>query len=320
MGGLPKYAPMLAVLGELPAKDEGWAFEMKWDGVRAIAYLERGQRLLSRNDKDITVAYPELGGLAEAVGGPVVLDGEIVAFDKDGRPSFKALQPRIHQRRPTRIQALANSTPVTYMLFDVLHLGEEPLISRPYTERREILEGLGLSGPRWETPPPHPGSGTEAFAESKRLGLEGIVAKQTDSPYRPGRRHRSWTKVKNFKTQEVVIVGWKSGEGRRAGTIGALMLGIHDDTGRLVYVGNVGTGFTEEMLADLAQRLRPLEQAESPIQGEIPREDSSGVHWVAPQLVGEVSFAEWTGEGRLRHPSWRGLRADKDPGEVVREE
>jgi bifunctional non-homologous end joining protein LigD len=319
MGGLPKYAPMLAVLGELPAEGEGWGFEMKWDGVRAIAYLDRDLHLLSRNDKDITVAYPELGGLAEAVDRPMVLDGEIVAFDEHDRPSFAALQPRMHQRRPERIQALAASTPVTYMIFDVLHLDDDPLISRPYTRRREILEDLWLAGPRWQTPPAHPGPGAEAFAVSVRLGLEGIICKRKDSPYRPGRRHRSWTKVKSLKSQEGVIVGWKGGEGRRAGTIGSLLLGMYDDTGRLVYIGNVGTGFTDATLADLAWRLAPLEQDEPPVH-DVPREHAAGAHWVAPRLVGEVTFTEWTGDRRLRHPAWRGLRPDKEPRDVVREQ
>jgi bifunctional non-homologous end joining protein LigD len=309
---------MLAVLGELPARDEGWAYEMKWDGVRAIAYLERELRLRSRNDKEVTVAYPELEGLAEAVDRPVVLDGEIVAFDDNDRPSFKALQPRMHQRRPAKIAALAQSTPVTYMIFDVLHLGEDPLISLPYTRRRRILEELRLSGPRWQTPPAHPGPGAEAFAVAARLGLEGVVCKRTDAPYRQGRRDSSWTKVKNLRTQEVVIAGWKSGEGRRAGTIGSLLLGMHDDSGRLVYVGNVGTGFTEAMLTDLLQRLAPLEREEPPVH-DVPRDHAVGAHWTAPRLVGEVTFTEWTGDGRLRHPSWRGLRPDKEPRDVVRE-
>jgi bifunctional non-homologous end joining protein LigD len=225
----------------------------------------------------------------------------------------------MHQRRPAKIQALAESTPVTYMIFDVLHLDEDPLISRPYLSRREILEGLGLEGARWQTPPAHPGPGTQAFDVAGRLGLEGIVCKRTDAAYRPGRRDRAWTKVKNLRTQEGVIIGWKGGAGRRAGTIGSLLLGMYDDSGRLVYIGHVGTGFTDTSLADLMERLAPLEQDEPPVR-DVPREHAAGVHWVAPRLVGEVAYTEWTTDGRLRHPAWRGLRPDKRPRDVVREQ
>ncbi|GAA2581167.1 non-homologous end-joining DNA ligase [Actinomadura fulvescens] len=308
---------MLAVLGELP-ETAGWAAEMKWDGVRAVAYLRDGRmRLVSRNDKDITVAWPELAPLAGEAGRPLVLDGEIVGFDAAGRPSFEALGPRMHLRQEARIRALAAAAPVTYMIFDVLHHGTEPQIARPYAERREVLTGLGLSGPRWDTPPAFDDV-AHAYAESARLGMEGVVAKRLDSPYRAGRRHRDWTKVKNVRTQEVVVVGWTPGEGRRADRIGALMLAVNDERDRLAYAGQVGTGFTEAALDDLADRLAPLEQREPPVGG-VPRGHARGVRWVRPELVGEVVFAEWTGDGRLRHPAWRGLRDDKSPREVRRE-
>ncbi|GAA3471992.1 non-homologous end-joining DNA ligase [Nonomuraea roseola] len=313
---LPSYEPMFAKAGPLPAKGQ-WAYEMKWDGVRALAYVEdRGVRLVSRNGKDVTVAYTELRMLGGAVGGhDLVLDGEIVAFDAAGRPSFGALQPRMHQRNPVRIAELVRSVPVTFMLFDLLHINSASAVGLPYTDRRRLLEETVTPGARWQVPVWFHGSGEEAVAASKQLGLEGVVAKRLDSPYRQGRRSADWTKVKNFRMQEVIICGWKPGEGRRSGMIGSLLLGVHDAGGRLVFAGHVGTGFTERMLADLGSRLRPLERPDPPVLG-VPREHARDAHWVEPVLVGEVRYAEWTPERSLRHPSWRGLREDKGPGEV----
>ncbi|MDF5754179.1 non-homologous end-joining DNA ligase [Spongiactinospora sp. TRM90649] len=323
MSGLPLYAPMMAVLGALPPAGDRWAFEMKWDGVRALAYVEGGAvRLVSRSAKDITVAYPELHMLGGAVGGrDLVLDGEIVAFDEDDRPSFEALQPRMHQRRPARIAELVNAVPVTYLLFDVLHVGTEAVVGRPYTERRELLEEIVTPGARWQVPVwfSGRGSGEQAVDLSRQWRLEGVVAKRLDSPYRVGRRSAEWTKVKNLRTQEVVIGGWKPGAGRRAGTIGSLLLGVRDATGHLLFAGHVGTGFTEAALRDLAARLAPLTREDSPFDGPVPREHAREARWVEPMLVGEVRFGEWTGDGMMRHPSWRGLRSDKDPADVRRE-
>ncbi|MBP2706996.1 non-homologous end-joining DNA ligase [Microbispora sp. RL4-1S] len=322
MAGLPDYAPMMARLGSLPERDQDYAYEMKWDGVRALAYVEAGRvRLVSRNANDITVAYPETLGLSGAVSGnDVVLDGEIVAFDDRGRPSFEALQPRMHQRRPAEIARLAAAVPVTYLLFDVLHVNAAPAVTMPYTARRGLLEEIVHRGSHWDIPPYFRGGGAGVLAESRRLGLEGVVAKRLTSPYRPGRRSPDWVKVKNFRTQEVVVCGWKTGEGRRAATIGSLLLGVHDAAGRLRYAGSVGTGFTEAALRGLAERLAPLASETSPFHEELAAEERRGAHWVRPVLVGEVQYAEWTGENRLRHPSWRGIRDDKDPDDIVREE
>ncbi|MFI0356807.1 non-homologous end-joining DNA ligase [Actinomadura sp. 9N407] len=315
MGLLPTYRPMLAVAGELPAGP--WAAEMKWDGIRAVAYLNEGRlRLLSRNDRDITPAWPELAGLAGALDRPTVLDGEIVGF-RAGRPSFEALQHRMHVRSPARIEAFAAANPVTYIVFDVLHTGRKPQIDRPYGERRDLLLDLGLSAPRWDTPPSYEDL-AYAFTESGRLGMEGIVAKRLDSRYRPGRRDRCWTKVKNIRTQEVVVIGWTSGAGRRAGGIGALLLAVHAPSGPLTFAGHVGTGFTDTMLRDLSEKLTPLERDVPP--APVPAPDARNAHWVEPKLVGEVAYAEWTGDGRLRHPTWRGIRPDKSPGDVHPEE
>jgi bifunctional non-homologous end joining protein LigD len=313
--------PMLATPGELPTGrlEDTWAFEMKWDGVRAVTYVDRGSvRVMTRNDRNVAATYPELRRLADALGSRrVVLDGEIVALDARGRPSFGELQARMHVQRPDR--SLLARVPVSYLVFDVLHLDGASLLNAAYDDRRAALDELALDGPHWATPPAFQGDGQAALAASEAQGLEGVLAKRRDSVYQPGRRSRSWIKVKHVRTQEVVIVGWQPGAGRRAGGVGSLLLGVHDDQGRLVYAGHVGTGFTNLMLEDLAARLRPLERKTSPLADEVPRGQARDARWVTPRLVGEVAFTEWTKDGRLRHPSWRGLRPDKSADEVVPE-
>jgi bifunctional non-homologous end joining protein LigD len=319
MAPLPTYAPMLAQLGSLTSvRGDAWAVEMKWDGVRALVYLEGGAvRLMSRNGKDITVAYPELQLMAGASGGrATVLDGEIVAFDEAGRPSFGALQPRMHQRNPAKVAELTRAVPVTFMAFDLLHLDSTSTVALPYTDRRELLERTVRPGFRWQVPVWFHDHAEGALDSSRQLGLEGVVCKRLSSPYRPGRRSAEWTKIKNVTTVEVVIGGWKPGAGRRAGTIGSLLLGSYDGDGRLLFIGHVGTGFTQAMLHDLSERLAPLERPDPPFAVPVPREHARDAHWVEPLLVGEVQYAEVTGDGRLRHPSWRGLRPDRDPAEV----
>ncbi|MEV6137851.1 non-homologous end-joining DNA ligase [Nocardia sp. NPDC051990] len=313
MTRLPHYAAMLAVAGHLPSDDQRWAYEVKFDGIRAIGYVDRDLRLISRNGNNITPAWPELAELAPATP-PFVIDGEIVTFTTDGRSSFEALQPRMHQRNPAAIRSLAKSVKATYVIFDLLHIGTRSLIDLPYEQRRQLLEQLGISAAHWRVPPRLHGPGSEVLAESRRLGLEGIVCKRLDSPYLPGRRSPLWIKVKNVNDQEVIIIGWRPGIGRRAGRIGSLLMGIYDNVGKLTYIGNVGTGFTQAMLDELKARLEPLQRKTPTADADI-----ADAIWVEPQLVGEVSFAEWTGDGRLRHPSWRGLRLDKESREVKRE-
>jgi bifunctional non-homologous end joining protein LigD len=313
--------PMLATLGaELPPEDGRWGYEMKWDGVRAIVYVG-GRRLkaMSRNDIDMIVSYPELADLTLPAGTKsAVLDGEIVALDSAGRPSFEQLQGRMHVNDAKRASRLAEANPTTYMVFDVLRLDGRSLLSSPYTQRREVLEGLGLDGSHWRTPPYWAENGASILQAARDQNLEGVLAKQLDSHYYPGRRFPGWLKVKNLRTQEVVVGGWQAGEGRRAGTIGALLLGIPVDAG-LEYAGKVGTGFTERSLRELGQMLEPLQRSESPFVTPLPRKDQVGAVWVRPEVVGEVRFSEWTRDGRLRHPAWRGLREDKAVSEVVRE-
>ncbi|MBV9487622.1 MAG: non-homologous end-joining DNA ligase [Frankiaceae bacterium] len=315
-------SPMLATATEtLPRDDKKWAYEFKWDGVRAIVYIDGGRpRAMSRNHRDITPSYPELRDLAASVGSrQLILDGELVAMDADGRPSFGALQPRMHVTERNAVRRLAAATPVTYLVFDVLYVDGHSLVQLPYHERRHVLESLALNGPTWHTPPSFTGGGAAVLAASKEQGLEGLLLKRLESTYLPGSRSKDWLKLKNVRMQEVVIAGWKPGEGNRSGMIGSLLLGVPDESGALQFAGHVGTGFTDAMLRDLAADLAPLETDAPPFDQPIPKPHSKNARWVRPELVGEVRFSEWTRDGRLRHPSWRGLRPDKSANEVRRE-
>lgn len=311
--------PMLAVAGELPAaRQHEWAAEMKWDGVRAVSYVDGSTvRVFSRNDRDVSVSYPELQMLAHAVAQRVVLDGEIVTMDAEGRPNFGLLQSRMHVVDPARVRVLRERVPVCYLLFDVLSIDGHRLLSQPYSKRRELLERLDINGEHLALPPSFVGEPADALRASLESGLEGIVCKRTDSVYAPGRRSPAWVKVKHQRMQEVVIIGWEPGEGRRAGAVGALLLGVNVD-GALRYAGQVGTGFTDRALAELGRLLEPLETQTPPVR-DVPRQYARTAYWVRPELVGEVVFGEWTNDFRLRHPSWRGLRSDKIASDVVRE-
>jgi bifunctional non-homologous end joining protein LigD len=294
---------------------------MKWDGVRAVVYVDGGTvRVVTRNDREVGRSYPELRGLGEAMGYTrVVLDGEIVALDpRTGRISFAALQERMHVQDAARARRLAERLPVTYLAFDLLYLHGRSTGTLPYAERRVLLEGLGIRGSHWDTPPSFSGRGSDVVTASREQGLEGVLAKRLTSPYEPGRRSKDWVKVKNVLMQEVVVAGWTPGQGSRAGEIGSLLLGVQGVDG-LEFVGQVGTGFTRETLQDMARRLKPLHRKTSPFVDAVPARLSKDVRWITPRLVGEVQFTEWTRDGRLRHPSWRGLREDKSPDDVVRE-
>jgi bifunctional non-homologous end joining protein LigD len=310
-----RVRPMLAVAGALPpaAEDDAWAYEMKWDGVRALGHVARGRLALhSRNDLDITAGYPELAGLGAALGVDAVLDGEIVTFDEHGRTNFGRLQERMHVRDAAALRRLATRIPVVYLVFDVLELDGRPVLDVPYRDRRDLLTRLEIAGPAWQAPPAFEAAGADVLTASREQGMEGIVAKRRDSRYRPGRRSPDWRKIKHVRTQEVVVVGWRPGSGRRAGRIGALLLAVHG-AGGLVYAGRVGTGFTERTLDDLAARLAPLARPTSPLAEALPRTETRDAHWVTPALTGEVAFTEWTADGRIRHPTWRGLREAHDP-------
>jgi len=315
-----KIVPMMARLGPLPRDDERWAFEIKWDGVRAIAHSEPGRlHFHSRNLHDITPRYPELARLNRALSHHrAILDGEVVALDAEGRPNFGALQRRMHLTAESAVRRLSREAPVTYMIFDLLWLDGHSLMDLPYRERRARLAELELTGDRWRTPDYVEGQGAAVLAATEQQGLEGVVGKRLDSPYEPGRRSPSWVKVKNVDRQEVVIGGWLPGEGRRRDRIGALAVGVRED-GHLRYAGRVGTGFTEAELDRLATLLRPLERDTPPFDAPGQTAPPRDAVWVEPEVVAEVEFREWTQGGQMRAPSYKGLRDDKAPEEVVRE-
>jgi bifunctional non-homologous end joining protein LigD len=316
----PDLRPMLATSGSLPSSDSGWAYEMKWDGLRALALISGDRvRLTSRTSRDITHVYPELAGLAAAAGSQyAVLDGEIVALGADGWPDFEALQQRMNIGAAAPARKLAAEVPVTYLAFDLLWLNG-PLLDLPYSRRRALLEGLGLNGANWQVPPSFTEeSGADLQVVSREHRLEGIMAKRLQSRYEPGRRSTSWRKIKNVRSQEVVIGGWKPGEGGRAGWIGSLLVGVYDG-GELIYSGHVGTGFSQQTLRLLREKLAPLRRSTSPFGATVPPEDARYAQWAEPVLVAEVEFADWTKSGRLRAPSYKGLRDDKSAAEVIRE-
>jgi len=302
---------MLAVpAAEIPEPETAWAAEFKWDGVRAVAYMSAGRlRLLSRSDRDMTRAYPELAELARQAGPrDMVLDGEIAAFT-GGRPSFAALQRRMHVGAPT--PRLVAAVPVTYLVFDIMYSGGQPLISEPYAQRRAILEAQPLAGPHVHIPPSFPGGGHAVLAVSVRDGLEGVVVKRLDSLYQPGRRSPAWLKIKNRRLLDVVVGGISPGRGHRAGRIGSLLVGIPSGAG-LVYAGRVGTGFTQPVLRALEEVLAPLRRDSPPFSGPIPPVQARNVTWVEPRLVIQVSYAEQTPDGILRAAAFQGLKATRN--------
>jgi bifunctional non-homologous end joining protein LigD len=312
--------PMLCQPGDPPATGRGWACEFKWDGVRAVVYVDGGRvRIRSRNDLDVSAAYPELQPLGRALGSrPAVLDGEIVAFDESSRPSFGLLQQRMHVRDPAAARRLSRRIPLSYLAFDVLHLDGRSTLELPYRERRRLLESLELSEAHWATPANHRTRPAAVMEAALGAGLEGVVCKRLDSVYRPGRRSEDWIKVRAEHIQEVVIGGYTPGKGGRSLALGALIVGI-PEAGGLRYAGKVGTGFSDAHLKELATRLAKLRRKTSPFSTPPPPADVVGATWVRPVLVGEVKFNDWTASGRLRQASWRGLRPDKSPGDVVSE-
>jgi bifunctional non-homologous end joining protein LigD len=300
--------PMKAKLGRLSRDDDEWAYEVKWDGVRAVARIDRGHiDLTGRNGTDFSRRYPELRSLGGALGSTrAILDGEIVAFDDSGRPSFERLQTRMHLGTEAAAKRRSREVPVTYVVFDLLWLDGRSTTALSYRDRRHLLAELGIDGPHWRTPAHHEGDGAALLAATAEQGLEGVVAKRLDCPYEPGRRSGNWLKVKHVLRQEVVIGGWVPGEGNREGRLGALAVGVHDEDGTLRYVGKVGTGFDEQSLRMVGERLAERRRQASPFEG---RQPPRGTVFVEPDLVAEVEFREWTRTGTLRAPSFKGLRA-----------
>ncbi len=315
---------MKATSGELPA-GEGWAYEVKWDGMRALCFVDGSSlRVQSVNERDVTASWPELAGLPDAL--PVttaLLDGELVATDADGRPDFGRLQQRMHIANPAEAARRAVDVPVTYVVFDLLHLDGHDLTGVPLVDRRRLLDQVLDPAPSWRTSPLHD-DGVALLAAAHERGLEGVVAKRLDSTYEPGKRTRQWLKVKVRRRQEMVVGGWVPGEGNRGGHIGALLVGYHDragDGGPLRFAGRVGTGFSQAELTRLAALAASLVADECPFDPPLPRAEMlRGPTWLRPELVAELEFAEWTGDGRLRHPSYLGLRTDKAAADVTRDE
>ncbi|TKV56851.1 ATP-dependent DNA ligase [Nakamurella flava] len=297
--------------------EDGWRFEGKWDGIRALAWVgPDGLRLISRVGNDFTAAYPELAELSELMDGhTAVLDGEIVALD-GGRSSFARLQQRMNLQGSAAIAKAVRDVPVEFWLFDVLWLDGISLLTKKLDDRRRILDLLPLNGEICSVPDRLDDDVDTALAHSVELGWEGIVAKRGDSQYLPGKRSRTWLKIKNFTTVEVVVVGWKPGSGRRAGGIGSLLVAVGDGNGGLRYAGKVGTGFTDQVLQRLLADLEPQRRRTAPVSGTVPRPDARDAVWVEPTLVGEVQYVEWTPDGKLRAPSWRGVRIDKTVDDV----
>lgn len=328
------HSPMLARSGSLQelSPDADWSYEMKWDGIRMVAYLDAGPggavRFLTRNGNDVTASFPELGADLRAACGTrgAVLDGEIVALDRLGRPDFSRLQTRLGLTDEREVRRARRGTPVHYFVFDLLEHDGASLVDLPYSARRTALERLVSGTGAVHVPPAFNGAAADALATSARLGLEGLIAKANDSTYRSGRRTDRWVKIKHVQAQEVVIGGWRPGKGHRRRTLGSLLVGIPAaplagaaGAPPLHYAGRIGTGFRDRDLAILRRRLDELPRTDSPFD-DVPAADAADAVWVQPLLVGEAEFAEWTPSGRLRHPTWRGLRADKAPGDVVRED
>ena len=327
-----RLEPMLAKNGLIPESDSGeWAYEIKWDGIRALAYADRGRWcMLSRRLEDVTGRYPELAPIAEQLADrSAILDGEVVALDDQGRPRFQLIQSRMGLTSPGMIQARVRQQPVDYVIFDLLHLDGHCVRDLPYVRRRRLLEELGLEGPRWRTPRHRHGGGASLLEAARLQGLEGIVAKRCDSPYRVGRRTGEWVKERVWRNQEFVIGGYIPGEGRRANRVGSLLVGYYDaraselekgGSQTLHFAGGVGSGLTEELIDRLTSELRSRKRPDSPFDVGMPTGPKARLAvWCEPELICEVNWTEWTDEGTLRQPAFKGMREDKDPREVVRE-
>jgi bifunctional non-homologous end joining protein LigD len=310
---------MKAALGDLP-EEPGWTYEIKWDGMRAIACLDTNgasTRLWSGNQIDITHRFPELTELADSMGGArCVLDGELIALSANGLPSFERMQTRMHIDRAADAQRRAVDVPVTFVVFDLLVLDDHDLTTLPLSARRGALDAVFQTGPHWRLSEQHD-DGAALNAAVHEMELEGLMAKRLDSTYLPGKRTTAWRKVKRRVAQRFVVGGWAEGSGGRQGRIGGLLIGAYRDGG-LVYAGRVGSGLRDGEIRSLLQSFASSARADSPfVTGSVPRLEARGAHWVAPEIVIEVAFAEWTNEGRVRHPSYQRRLPNVDPRTVT---
>ena len=312
---------MKATSGPLPT-GAGWAYEVKWDGMRVLADVTPGGvQAWSARGHDASAAFPELEALAGALAPlDALLDGEVVALDAAGRPSFERLQGRMHVSSAAESRRRAADVPIAYVVFDLLRLGGHDLTGRPWHERRRLLEQIADDLPPGVDVAKVYDDGESLLSAADRKGLEGVVAKRTDSTYVPGSRTRHWVKVKVRRHDELVVGGWSGGAGNRAGRLGSLLVGFHQQAGDgvLRYAGRVGSGFGSAELDRMAARLAPLAIDACPFDPPPPALHRRGAHWVRPEIVVEVQYGEWTAEGRLRHPVYLGERIDVDAGAVVR--
>lgn len=320
---LPPLKPMLATLATEAFDDPDWIFEPKWDGVRSLTVCGEETKHFSRNEKDMTATYPELGRFHEQlVCLDAVVDGEIVAFE-NGRPSFEKLQSRINLQNEHDIQRAMKAIPVTYIAFDLLYLDGRQLIGEKIEHRKELLEKLVVPNQYIQVSTIVAESGVALAEAAEKSGLEGIVAKKLGSTYRPGKRSREWLKIKVVHDVDVVIGGWSKGEGSRATSFGALLVGAYADDG-LHFLGAVGTGFSQQTLDELMPKLKELETDKCPfvegapgIKGGRFGKPIKNPCWTKPELVAKVEFRELTSANRLRAPSFKGLRDDKNPDECL---
>ncbi len=303
-------------IGGLPSGEQ-WAHELKWDGMRLCVVVTNGQlRLYSGSGRDVTSSFPELADFGAHVGADGTFDAEAVVFEGD-QPSFSRLQNRIHVGRPS--QELVNANPVVLVVFDLLSLGDNDLTDLGYGQRRQLLQELLSDGPGWRVPPHVEGDGQPLLDLAIERGLEGLVSKQLDSPYRPGTRSQRWVKVKVVHSQEFVVGGWVGGTGKLDGQIGSVLLGVYPartKTGAdLIFAGRCGSGLTDAYRKQLWDGFVPAEA--SPFSGPLPRDKVP--HFVKPTMVVEVGFSQWEQDFQLRHPRFRGIRVDREPTDVVDE-
>ena len=310
--------PMLATGGVLPVHLDQYAFEYKWDGVRAIGYVEPDSlKLHSRNGLDITFKYPELQPLAAALDGRrAILDGEIVCLNEAGHPSFPHLQQRMQVSSRTAVEKVRSAYPVWFVLFDVLWLDGKWTTHLPLPDRRALLEELTVEGPSWQTSPSHVGEGKTMLETARRHGIEGIVAKRLDGEYEPGRRSSAWIKIKIVHRQEFVIGGWVPEESNAAGRVGSMLIGYHDCDGKLRYAGRIGTGLNAAWHQRLTREFAKRSRSSNPFADTVPR---AGVQFVHPKLVAEIEFRRWPEGGLVQQGAFKGLRQDKKPADVVKE-
>lgn len=305
--------PMLATRGTSVPTGPEWTHEVKWDGMRVLVEVHDGTvTLRSRNENDVTGGFPEVAGLGAALGRDALLDGELVAF-ADGVPTFGALAERIHVRGARRVAELARSNPVTLLVFDVLRLDGEDVTGRRLKDRRALLESLALAGPHWQTPPTYD-DGQMLLRATKEQGLEGVVSKKLSSRYTPGRRTADWLKFPHRDTASYVVGGWRA-ETESASRLGAVLVGEPTPAG-LRYRGRVGSGIAGKAGQRLLDLLTPLLVDGSPFADEVPAVDAKGTVWVRPEVVVDVASLGFTPGGRLRQPSFTGVRPDLDPEDL----